>query len=84
MPLPGPEPAPPGPAPLTSGAPVISGGFLRYETGFLVLKNSSCPFACGNDQGPHSCPRLQNQVSVTVMLTGVALVEMGYDKELRV
>ena len=27
---------------------------------------------------------LQNQVSVTVMLTGVALVEMGYDKELRV
>jgi hypothetical protein len=27
---------------------------------------------------------LQIQVSVTVMLTGVALVEMGYDKELRV
>lgn len=27
---------------------------------------------------------LQVQVSVTVMLTGVALVEMGYDKELRV
>ena len=27
---------------------------------------------------------LQNQVSVTVMLTGVALVDMGYDKELRV
>ena len=27
---------------------------------------------------------LQTQVSVTVMLTGVALVEMGYDKEQRV
>ena len=27
---------------------------------------------------------LQNQVSVTVMLTGVALDEMGYDKEPRV
>ena len=27
---------------------------------------------------------LQVQVSVTVMLTGVALVDMGYNKELRV
>ena len=27
---------------------------------------------------------LQIQVSVTVMLTGIALVEMGYDKEQRV